>query len=67
MLLESYQADKSWAGKGAARSSEPQDIRAGRLVIELYDKEVGNRWPPLLAAGDPEVPGARAGTCAPPS
>jgi hypothetical protein len=46
-LLEAYQADKSWRAKGAARATAPQDIRAGRLVIELHEKDVGAATPAL--------------------
>jgi hypothetical protein len=49
-MLEAYQADKSWASKGPARISKPQELRAGRLVLELYPKEVirtACRWDPM--------------------
>lgn len=41
MLLEAYAGDPSWASKGDASTRRPADIRAGRVVVELYDKEVG--------------------------
>eukprot|EP00198_Chlamydomonas_reinhardtii_P000963 XP_001690298.1 peptidyl-prolyl cis-trans isomerase, cyclophilin-type [Chlamydomonas reinhardtii] len=40
MLLEAYAGDPSWASKGDASTRRPADIRAGRVVVELYDKEV---------------------------
>lgn len=40
MLLEAYEADKAWSAKGAARVERPPALRAGRVVVELWDKEV---------------------------
>jgi peptidylprolyl isomerase len=39
-LEEAYDADKTWAAKGAALFLRPKPLRAGRLVIELYAKDV---------------------------
>lgn len=38
LLLESYDADPSWAAaKGPARLEEPAPLLAGRLVVDLFD------------------------------
>ncbi|EGD83086.1 cyclophilin [Salpingoeca rosetta] len=40
MLAEIYAADAEWSAKGAARFDTPPDVRAGRLVIELWKSKV---------------------------
>ena len=40
MLAEIYEADAEWSAKGAARFSAPPDVRAGRLVIDLWKAKV---------------------------
>ena len=39
LLLESYDADPSWAAKGPARVQKPAPLLAGCLVIELFDAD----------------------------
>ncbi|KAG2493782.1 hypothetical protein HYH03_008002 [Edaphochlamys debaryana] len=39
-LREAYAADPTWAAKGEASTTKPPPIRAGRIIVELYDKEV---------------------------
>ncbi|GFR48516.1 hypothetical protein Agub_g10410, partial [Astrephomene gubernaculifera] len=39
-LLEAYASDPTWANKGEASTKKPAPIRAGRIVIELFEKEV---------------------------
>ncbi|KXZ44583.1 hypothetical protein GPECTOR_65g201 [Gonium pectorale] len=39
-LREAYASDPAWAGKGEVSTSKPAPIRAGRIVVELFDKEV---------------------------
>lgn len=39
-LEEAYSADKSWASKGPCLLVRPPSIRAGRVVIDLYTKDV---------------------------
>jgi hypothetical protein len=41
LLLESYSADPVWSKKGEASVDAPAPIRAGRLVVELYEADVG--------------------------
>lgn len=38
LLEEAYQADPSWNSKGAARFARPPSIRAGRIIIELFEQ-----------------------------
>jgi hypothetical protein len=40
LLLETYDADPSWSSKGPMTVLKPTDIKAGRIVIELYDQTV---------------------------
>jgi hypothetical protein len=40
LLLESYSADPVWSNKGEASADEPAPIRAGRLIVELYEADV---------------------------
>lgn len=40
MLKEAYASDPNWASKGECSTTKPAPIRAGRIVVELYDKEV---------------------------
>ncbi len=40
-LLEAYSSDKAWAAKGQASTARPAPLRAGRIVCELFDEEVG--------------------------
>ncbi|GIL45074.1 hypothetical protein Vafri_2018 [Volvox africanus] len=40
LLREAYISDPSWAGKGEVSTSKPAPVRAGRIVAELFDKEV---------------------------
>ncbi|KAI8469230.1 MAG: cyclophilin [Monoraphidium minutum] len=40
MLLEAYAADKAWSAKGRAQAAAPPSLRAGRVVCELFEKEV---------------------------
>lgn len=40
MLLEAYEADKGWSSKGRALVQKPPALRAGRIVCELFEKEV---------------------------
>ena len=49
MLLEAYEADKGWSAKGRAQVQPPPPLRAGRVVVELWDKEV--RRPALRRGG----------------
>ncbi|GAX79376.1 hypothetical protein CEUSTIGMA_g6818.t1 [Chlamydomonas eustigma] len=39
-LLEAYNSDKTWAVKGPASTQQPEPLRAGRIVCELFDSEV---------------------------
>jgi cyclophilin family peptidyl-prolyl cis-trans isomerase len=39
MLLDAYAADKTWSAKGPARIAPVAPLRAGRLVIELFEKD----------------------------
>jgi hypothetical protein len=51
MLLEAYEADKAWSSQGPARVAKPPALRAGRVVCELFEKEVpGDSLPPLCSA-----------------
>ena len=40
-LMEAYGTDKGWVAKGPASTTRPPPLRAGRIVCELYDGEVG--------------------------
>ncbi|GLC33065.1 Peptidyl-prolyl cis-trans isomerase 7 [Pleodorina starrii] len=40
LLREGYASDPAWAAKGEVSTSKPAPIRAGRIVVELLDKEV---------------------------
>ncbi|CAL8462976.1 g2510 [Coccomyxa elongata] len=40
ILREAFAADPAWSSKGEFRAESPSDIRAGRLIIELFTKEV---------------------------
>ena len=40
LLLESIASDPVWASKGEASCSKPFALRAGRIVLELFDAEV---------------------------
>ncbi len=51
MLKEAYASDPNWASKGECSTAKPAPIRAGRIVVELYDKEVGTGGTPMGAAG----------------
>ena len=48
-LREAYEANPKWADKGAFCAAEPAPLRAGRIVVELFEKEVCVR---LLCGGD---------------
>lgn len=48
LLLESYNADPVWSKRGEASADAPTPIRAGRLVLELYEGDVS----PLLYTAD---------------
>ena len=36
LLLEAFESDPNWKQKGRIRLTPPEDIRAGRLVLELF-------------------------------
>mmetsp|Transcript_4909 Transcript_4909/g.10541 ORF Transcript_4909/g.10541 Transcript_4909/m.10541 type:complete len:240 (-) Transcript_4909:762-1481(-) len=40
LLIESYNADKTWSSKGPCTATKPDPLRAGRIVCELYDSDV---------------------------
>ncbi|EFJ47518.1 hypothetical protein VOLCADRAFT_61255 [Volvox carteri f. nagariensis] len=40
LLREAYSSDPTWASKGEVSTAKPAPIRAGRIVLELFDKEV---------------------------
>ncbi|GLI64847.1 hypothetical protein VaNZ11_008230, partial [Volvox africanus] len=40
LLREAYISDPSWAGKGEVSTVKPAPVRAGRITVELFDKEV---------------------------
>ncbi|EIE27323.1 hypothetical protein COCSUDRAFT_11218, partial [Coccomyxa subellipsoidea C-169] len=40
VLKEAFLADPTWSKKGDFRAEAPAEIRAGRLIIELFVKEV---------------------------
>eukprot|EP00967_Tisochrysis_lutea_P097703 scaffold143601_cov16-Tisochrysis_lutea.AAC.1 len=41
LLLESIASDPAWASRGQPSCQKPFQLRAGRVVLELYDAEVG--------------------------
>eukprot|EP00878_Enallax_costatus_P012925 GHUV01013497.1.p1 GENE.GHUV01013497.1~~GHUV01013497.1.p1 ORF type:complete len:202 (+),score=57.68 GHUV01013497.1:148-753(+) len=40
MLREAYASDPNWCSKGEMSTEQPPPLRAGRIVAELFDKEV---------------------------
>lgn len=40
-LIESYDSDPTWSGKGPCSVTKPAPIRAGRIVADLLDADVG--------------------------
>jgi len=40
LIQEAFNSDPSWSRKGDFSAVKPAELRAGRLVIELFEKEV---------------------------
>lgn len=65
LLLDAYAADKGWSAQGPALVAAPPPLRAGRLVCELFEKEVPKVRRRASRAGgrgclQPRPPGPRA-------
>ena len=62
-LMEAYGTDKGWVAKGPASTTRPPPLRAGRIVCELYDSEVGACVSSLLCFRPSSFDWCRVSSC----